>query len=128
MEYMTYYIGQYLFEYVEWYFKIEEMKDYCDEFAENGDLKMLIIARDRNYYWDHWTCAYAAYRGNLDILKWAHENGCEWNSQLYINAIYGNSIEVLKWAHENKCPYNKDILLFNCPFHNECYEYIKNYM
>src|SRR5437870_536459 len=42
----------------------------CAKIASLGYLNILKYARDNDYPWDRFTCAYAAKNGDLEMLRW----------------------------------------------------------
>eukprot|EP01112_Ceratiomyxa_fruticulosa_P007822 TRINITY_DN2034_c0_g5_i1.p1 TRINITY_DN2034_c0_g5~~TRINITY_DN2034_c0_g5_i1.p1 ORF type:complete len:357 (-),score=74.05 TRINITY_DN2034_c0_g5_i1:18-1022(-) len=90
--------------------EFEDFKNYCTEFAQNGDLNCLKFARFNNWMWDRITlCVAAAENGHLDCLQYAHENGCEWDEKTTTAAIQNDHLECFQYAKENGCKVSRHI-------------------
>ena len=84
-----------------------EVKDYADQLAQKGLLRLLQWARQNGAPWNA-TCAKAAGGGHLEVLQWARQNGCPWNEYTCAYAAGGGHLEVLQWARQNGCPWNEN--------------------
>ncbi len=53
-------------------------RQLCCDCAHYGNLRMLITARENNYFWSTLTVVYAAMKGHFHILEWGFQNGVPW--------------------------------------------------
>lgn len=69
----------------------------CREISRNGNVDLLIWARQNGCLWDEYTCTFAALNNHLSLLKYAVHNGCPHFDNLYRIALRGRYAEMLKW-------------------------------
>lgn len=86
--------------------------DRMNQAAREGNLKLLMQARNNDEEWDPHTCAYAASGGNLDILKYLRNKDCPWDIETVRAAATGGHLDTLIWAIHKGC--KLDNTIFDC--------------
>lgn len=78
----------------------------CSVAASCGQLRSLILLRERNCPWTERTTLCAAAAGSLECLRYAHENGCPWTQRTVLCAAAYNHLECMRYAIDHGCPFD----------------------
>ena len=103
---------------------------FCHKAASEGNLMLLVWAREHDCPCKYSTCVaaifcdnleilkwmsangfclsnawvYAVECGNLHILQWLCNNGCSLDEDVFAKAAYHGHLHILQWLHASKCP------------------------
>jgi hypothetical protein len=87
----------------------------CIYAANEGQIKVLKWAFEKDYSLNEWICYYlaaAAGNGQLATLQWLHNQGAPLAPGVCTSAAEGGYLDVIQWANDNGYPWN-----------NHAYEY-----